>query len=92
MIILKTWTRHPDGQEDLTCPVITCDHCAKQITATSTGNILWHPGTDGTSTTLFHVHKSCDHLFSAGKPHFYSREMDDFVLQLANNYRGTPIP
>ncbi len=92
MIILKTWTRHPHGQPDLTCPVITCDHCGKQITTTSPGNVLWHPDKTGASTTLFHVHKRCDHPFSTGKPHFSSREIDDFLLQLANNYRDTPIP
>jgi hypothetical protein len=92
MIILKTWIRHPDGEPDLTCPVITCDHCSQQITAAAPGNLLWHPDDEGASATLFQVHKKCDRSFSAGKPHFYSRELEEFLAQLATNYHEPPIP
>lgn len=86
---------HPDGFAfDLSCPVVLCDVCGLPIDKAAAGNVLWWeqewaivPRPDGVSTgRLYFVHKGrCDRTLDPGSDAF-SREMDEFMAQLARNY------
>lgn len=64
---------------DISCPVIVCDHCGRFIDKDHPGNLLWADG----DPKQFHVHKACDHAF---KHVHLSRDIDEWLAQLANNY------
>lgn len=76
-------------QEGITCPVISCDYCGRQIVRE--GTVLWSPYTPD---DLYYVHKHCDRAFEkkTNDKHFYSRELDEFLSQLNNNFSSEPIP
>lgn len=69
--------------EGITCPVISCDYCGEQITGT--GNVLWIE-----PDKLIFCHKRCDRFDKAQR--YLSRELDEFLSQLVNNYKAEPIP
>jgi hypothetical protein len=92
--------RNGGPYEAITCPAILCDTCGEPINAEHQtpyearrqGLVLWDPKpyayVDGrpTATEYAYVHKgACDRKWSKGR-HLFSRELDDFMAQLAHNY------
>jgi hypothetical protein len=84
--------------EGMTCPAVICDACGEPINinrqtiyeSNTSGMVLWtsEPGRDQhpTMSDFAYVHKgACDRKYSAGR-HLLSRELDDFMAQLAHNY------
>lgn len=84
MIKMVVAVRHPENM-DLLCPVLACDNCGGQLTVQSRGIALW--AWDGGQ--VYTVHKGlCDRALEArlGKGHLLSRELDQLVDEMAQNY------
>lgn len=78
--------------EGLTCPAILCEHCGEPIH--QRGLVLWQVnygdrGERPSVSPLAFVHQGrCDQAFDAAHPgHWCSRELDQFLEQLAHNFR-----
>lgn len=71
-------------KKDRIRPVFVCDHCGEEITdARKAGAAYGDPGT----TTILHLHKSCDEVFCAeqearGEPRLQWTDLSLFIAQL----------
>ncbi len=69
--------------DDLSCPVIECDHCGKVIE--KSGNYEWQPDGDG---TIYFTHKGCCRAFEnehGGRSAWWCTEIDCLPVYLLNN-------
>jgi hypothetical protein len=76
----------------LICPAVICDACGRPINAVGpAGLVEWNVVHEDDSrplvTEVSYVHKGrCDRSWNARKPHLYSRDLREYMAQLAANF------
>ena len=84
-----------DPAKGLSCPVIICDHCQRQIEHAKDGNALWLEGNDNRRTDrcydVVHTHKKCNLAYEAANPAerdqwWMSHELADDIRMLLHNF------
>lgn len=73
-------------RDNLSCPVVLCDHCGQMIEQAKHGNTEWVPPEDGSTAELFFTHKWCSRLFRHTRPAVIcSGELIWFPVYLVRN-------
>ena len=79
-------------KNDLACPVVICDFCAKEIETATDGNYEWQVDEHGKPATgqILFTHKKCCLPFedaNGGRNQWFTIDLDCLPLQLTNNLK-----
>lgn len=73
--------------DNVSAPVVVCDHCGQIIADAKEGNYMWLPDEEATGASLSFTHKECCGEFELAHPnvHFSAIGLECLTVYLAHN-------